>query len=49
MTYQIGEVGYPWEGLAHNEFEGDGGEKQDEWQLKAVLRLTEINSECGKR
>ena len=48
MSYQVGEVRDARQCLADDELEGDGGEQEDETQLKSVLRQVQLNRKCSK-
>jgi len=49
MSDQVGEVGDARKRLVDGELERDGGEQENERQLKAVLRLLEVDGESCER
>lgn len=49
ITDQISKIRYHWQTLVDDEFEGDGGEEENEGELKSVLRQIRFHSKRSER
>lgn len=49
IEYQIGQIGYTWQWLVDNEFEGDIGQHESESQLEAILRQGVVHGKSQER